>query len=54
MAAQNPTPTLNPFTVFPFKIDPIPQDWLRQFAGFQPIAASADDRSPIDAQHFED
>jgi len=29
-------PTLNPYTAFPFNIDAIDQDWLRQWCQFQP------------------
>lgn len=47
-------PPLNSYTAFPFKVDPIPQDWLRQFCAFQPIAASKEDRVAPDAQHYED
>jgi hypothetical protein len=35
-------------------VDAFPQDWLRQFAGFQPIAASPEDGESPSAQHYED
>ena len=47
-------PTLNPFTAFPFEVDPIDQDWLRQWCQFEPIPATPDSRIAPDANHYED
>jgi hypothetical protein len=56
MAQSNniPTPpTLNAYTTFPFNVDVLDQDWMRQWCAFEPIAASDANFEVPDHNHYE-
>jgi len=46
-------PTLNPYTSFPFTVDPLDQSYLQQWCQFCPVFGVPDNGIPPDANHYE-